>query len=138
MRATIAGVAMTMRDVTDERRAIEERERLLREVEQRERFTQAIFDSVPVGLMVVGVGDGVIRTANNAYAHFIDERFVGGDIIGRKAALLQPTGATTPLPENAEEQYLAGLRDWRRAAPRSPSTSSPTPISRAGARPSGI
>ena len=107
----IAGVAMTMRDVTDERRAIEERERLLREVEQRERFTQAIFDSVPVGLMVVGANDGVIRTANNAYARFVDERYAGGDIVGRKAALLQPTGATTPLPENAEEQYLAGLRD---------------------------
>jgi two-component system, OmpR family, phosphate regulon sensor histidine kinase PhoR len=107
----ITGVAMTMRDVTDERRAVEERERLLREVEQRERFTQAIFDSVPVGLMVVGVEDGVIRTANNAYARFIDEQFVGGDVIGRKAALLQPTGATTPLPENAEEQYLTGLRN---------------------------
>jgi two-component system, OmpR family, phosphate regulon sensor histidine kinase PhoR len=107
----ITGVAMTMRDVTDERRGIEERERLLREVEQRERFTQAIFDSVPVGLMVVGVEDGVIRTANDAYAHFIDERFAGGDLAGRKAALLQPTGATTPLPENAEEHYLEGLRN---------------------------
>jgi two-component system phosphate regulon sensor histidine kinase PhoR len=107
----ITGVAMTMRDVTDERRAVEERERLLREVEQRERFTQAIFDSVPVGLMVVGVEDGVIRTANNAYARFIDEQFVGGDLAGRKAALVQPTGATTPLPENAEEQYLTGLRN---------------------------
>ncbi len=107
----ITGVAMMMRDVTDERHGVEERERLLREVEQRERFTQAIFDSVPVGLMVVGVADGVIRTANDAYAHFIDERFAGGDLAGRKAALLQPTGATTPLPENAEEQYLAGLRN---------------------------
>ncbi len=107
----ITGVALTMRDVTEERRGIEERERLLREVERRERFAQAIFDSVPVGLMVVGADDGVIRTANDAYAHFIDERFAGADLVGRNAALLQPTGATTPLPENAEEQYLAGLRN---------------------------
>ncbi len=106
----IVGVARTFRDVTEERAATEERERLLMALEQRERFTQAILDSVPVGLMVVGVEDGRVRTANNAYARFIDATLVGDDLTGQRAALLQPTGATTPLPEDAEKQYLAGLQ----------------------------
>ena len=106
----IVGVARTFRDVTDERAASEERERLLVALEQRERFTQAIFDAVPVGLMVVGVEDGLVREANNAYARFIDATYTGADLVGRQAALLQPTGATTPLPAGAVEQYRAGLQ----------------------------
>ena len=107
----VVGIVMTLRDVTEESEQTREREELLRLVEERRQFAQAIFDSVPVGLMVVGVRDGEIRSANNAYAHFIDETFAGGDLTGRKAALLQPTGATTPLPADAEEQYRRGLQD---------------------------
>ncbi|HEY8291824.1 MAG TPA: PAS domain-containing protein, partial [Thermomicrobiales bacterium] len=52
---TITGAVLTMRDVTEERRGIEERERLLREVEERRQFAQTVIDSALTGIAVCAV-----------------------------------------------------------------------------------
>lgn len=106
----VVGAVVAVRDITGERREAEERARLARELAERQRFAEAIFASVPVGLMVVGAEDGRVRAANDAYARFLDTTLAGNNLVGKAAALLQPAGATRPLPEDAEEQYRAWSR----------------------------
>lgn len=87
----ITGAALTMRDVTDERRGIEERERLLRDVEEGRRFAQAVIDAAPVGIAVFGVDpDFTVRLANDQFPPLLAERPPGEGIAGMQLAELLP------------------------------------------------
>lgn len=80
----ITGAAMTMRDVTEERQGTLERERLLREVEERRRFVQTVIESAPAGIAVFAADtDATVRIANDRYLQSLDEPWQSEGIVGR-------------------------------------------------------
>ena len=92
----ITGVVMTIRDVTEERRGIEERERLLREVEERRQFAQTIIDSALTGIAVCAVdADFTILLANEQFRTIVGEAWEQPSLNG------VPFHAFTPNAESA-------------------------------------
>ncbi len=80
----INGVAMTMRDVTDARHGIEERESLLREVEEGRRLAQAVIDSAPAGIVVFRTDPNfTVRLVNDQYLPLLDAPWRNQSIVGR-------------------------------------------------------
>lgn len=102
----IVGVAMTMRDVTEERRASEERERLLREMEDQRRFARTIIESAPAGIIVFGAAPAfTVRLVNDQALPLLDPAWRGRGITG------EPLHAFIP---NAEESGILPI--FRRVA----------------------
>ncbi len=92
----ITGAVLTMRDVTEERRGIKERERLLREVEDRRQFAQTVIDSAPTGIAVCTADpDFTVLLANDQF------RAIVGDAWSKPRLDGAPLGAFTPNAESA-------------------------------------
>ncbi|MDQ2787004.1 MAG: PAS domain-containing protein [Chloroflexota bacterium] len=97
-RATL----VTFADVTERVQADQERERLHILVEERRRFAQAIFDTVPVALAVIDTDAMTISAANPAYLEATPEPYRSQGVYGHAVADI--------LPHATENGFIAQLR----------------------------
>ncbi len=72
---TVISAVVVFNDVTERLEQERERDELLRLVEERRRFTQAIFDTVPVCLAVIDTGTMTFRAANPAFLDGLPEPY---------------------------------------------------------------
>lgn len=78
----IIGAVSVSRDVTERMAQMRERERLLQQIEDERRFTQQIFDSMPIGLGVYRPDDFAVLAANPIYQQFVRDSFGRELVIG--------------------------------------------------------
>jgi len=71
-------------DITERRAAEQQREQLLREVDERRRFVQTVVESAPVGIAAFGMdADLTVRMANDQYLQLLDAPWRTDGITGR-------------------------------------------------------
>ena len=89
-------------DVTAQKRAAAERERLLAEIESRRRLFEMVMENAPLGIAIMSGEDLRIKWGNKAFKHCLDPHHQGREIVGLTAGEL--------LPEADREAALAVLR----------------------------
>lgn len=63
-----------IQDITERRAAEQQREQLLREIDERRRFVQTVVESAPVGIAAFALDDNLtVRMANDQYVQLLDE-----------------------------------------------------------------
>ncbi len=117
----LRGYATVTKDITDKKRAAEERERLLAAVDAQRRLFQAVVEHAPAGIAIY---DGVtfrVKWANPTYRERLDEPYRSMDIVGRRLQEILPGAeksgvvdvfrrvASTGVPYFDPEQALVGL-----------------------------
>jgi PAS domain S-box-containing protein len=98
----VIGAVVVFNDVTERLAQERERERLLALVEERRRFTQAIFDTVPVALAVVNTDALVFEAANPAFLTSVPAPYHVQGVSGRALAAV--------LPHTSENGFADQLR----------------------------
>ncbi|MGI8858059.1 MAG: PAS domain-containing protein [Thermomicrobiales bacterium] len=98
----VIGAVVVFNDVTERLEQEREREALLTLVEERRRFTQAIFDTVPVALAVVDTDALIFEAANPAYLDSVPDPYRS---LGVNARAL-----TTVLPHTRENGFADQLQ----------------------------
>ncbi|MEX2431412.1 MAG: PAS domain S-box protein, partial [Dehalococcoidia bacterium] len=97
-------VAVLFKDITVQKRAEEERARLLREIEtERERLAD-VFRQAPSFMCVLGGQDHVFERANELYYQLIGNR----DLLGKPMREAVPEAATQGFVELLDEVYQTG------------------------------
>ena len=89
-----------IQDITERHAAEQQREQLLREIDERRRFVQTVVESAPVGIAVFASDpDATVRIANDQYLQLLDEPWRSAGIIGQ--------GAREFIPPEAADHLLA-------------------------------
>jgi len=79
----IASAVVIFSDITERRAAEQQREQLLREIDERRRFVQTVLESAPVGIAAFGTdADLTARMANDQYLQLLEPSWRAGGIIG--------------------------------------------------------
>lgn len=79
----ITGMALTLRDVTEQLGREQEREQLLAEIEERRRFAQTVIENATVGIAVFATDpEFTVRIANDQYAQLLDEPWRSRGVVG--------------------------------------------------------
>ncbi|MCA1725769.1 MAG: PAS domain-containing protein, partial [Thermomicrobia bacterium] len=83
----ITSAVVMFTDITERKRAEQERERLLREVEERRHFAQTVIESAPVGIVVFAAdADFPVRLANEQFLPLIQEPWRSAGVVGAPLA----------------------------------------------------
>ena len=105
----VSGAVVTASDITSQKEAEAERERLLEEVQAAHRNLQTILNRLPDGVAVLDASLRVVQS-NDAI-----RRFLGYDIVGMTLADLdrvftprKPSGEPIPGPERPTQRVLSG------------------------------
>ncbi|TAK36655.1 MAG: PAS domain S-box protein [Chloroflexota bacterium] len=97
---SIVAVVCASRDITERKRAGEERERLLRETETQRRLFQMVIDNAPAGIAVLDGREFRVKWCNQVYREFLEEPYRGMDLTGLRLQEFIP---------RAEENGLADI-----------------------------
>ncbi len=90
----IVGSVAVVRDITEQKRAQEERERLIKEIDERRRLFEAVIENASVGISVLRGPNFVFELINPAYQAIAP----GKVILGRTVAEVWPELADQALP----------------------------------------
>ena len=99
---TVIGAVVVFNDVTERLAQERERERLRVLTEERRRFAQAIFDTVPVALAVIDTQTMTVSAANPTYIAAMPEPYRSQGVNGRALADM--------LPHTVENGFISQLR----------------------------
>jgi len=105
----ILGAVLVTNDITDERARMEEREALLTLMEERRRFAQTIFDSVPVGLAVLDAHTLQYQAVNPAYVSAAPETHRPRDFFGLTLPEVFPAMHGTDFVTHIQEVAATGI-----------------------------
>lgn len=87
-----------IQDITERRVAEQQREQLLRDIDERRRFVQTVVESAPVGIAAFGVdADLTVRMANDQYLQLLDESWRDAGIMGHGMREFMPDADAASL-----------------------------------------
>lgn len=105
----ILGAVLVTNDITSERTRTEEREALLALMEERRRFAQTVFDSVPVGLAVLDAHTLQYQAVNPAYVRAVPQAYRGRDFFGLALPDVFPGVRDTDFVAHVREVAATGI-----------------------------
>ncbi len=125
----IRGFAKVTRDITDRKKAEEERESLLRAIDEQRRLLQLVLDHAPAGIAIFDGANLRVKWANPAFRQTLDEAYRNADIIGLRLKDFLPgaeksgiadicrqvaaTGQPYFTPEYEYTGFARGITYWR-------------------------
>ena len=96
-------------DITERRAAEQQREQLLREIDERRRFVQTVIESAPVGIAAFGMNaDLTVRMANDQYLQLLDEPWRAEGITGRGVREFVPGADATGFTALVQQVIAQG------------------------------
>lgn len=98
------GTIVEVRDITEEKKAAAERERLMRELEEERRHLALIFEQAPAIVATVRGPEHVFEMANPAYYQLIGHR----DVLGKPVHEALPEVVEQGFIELLDEVYRSG------------------------------
>ncbi|MDQ6909052.1 MAG: PAS domain S-box protein, partial [Chloroflexota bacterium] len=87
-----------IQDITERRATEQQREQLLREIDERRRFVQTVIENAPVGIAAFGTDAGLtVRMANGQYLGLLDASWRESGIAGRGLRNLLPNAGVDDM-----------------------------------------
>jgi PAS domain S-box-containing protein len=117
----IGGYANVTKDITDEKKIAEEKERLLAAIDAQRQLFQAVVEHAPAGIAIYDGETFRVKWANPTYKDRLNEPYRSMDIIGRRLQEILPgvensglveifrNVASTGVPHFEPEQELVGF-----------------------------
>jgi PAS domain S-box-containing protein len=118
---SVRGYAKVTKDITEQRKAREERERLVSAIDSQRRLFQAVVEHAPAGIAIYDGETCRVKWANPTYRERLEEPYRSMEIVGRRlqeifpgaeqAGIVETFGevASTGVPHFEPEQELVGL-----------------------------
>ncbi len=106
-----------IQDITERHAAEQQREQLLREIDERRRFVQTVIESAPVGIAAFGMDAALtVRMANDQYLQLLNEPWRVQGITGRGVREFVPdadaAGLTALVQQMLERDETIALREF--------------------------
>ena len=117
----VRGYAKVTKDITEQRKAREERERLVSAIDSQRRLFEAVVEHAPAGIAIYDGETCRVKWANPTYRERLGDPYKSMDIVGRRLQEIFPGAeqagivdtfrrvASTGVPHFEPEQELVGL-----------------------------